>query len=87
MPNLEKVAKSYEIPFFKVEQFSDLAKTIADFFAVEGPAFLEVVSLRVQEIVPSVSSVRLENGSMKSKPLHDMFPFMTEAELAEALKI
>ncbi len=87
MPDLQKVAAAFEIPFYKVEGYHDLAKTVSTVFNQTGPVFLEVITPRVQEIVPSVSSVRLENGSMKSKPLHDMFPFMTEAELAEALKI
>jgi acetolactate synthase-1/2/3 large subunit len=87
IPELKRVSETFRIPFFQVKDYANLNMTLADFLNQPGPAILEVISPRVQEIVPSVSSVRLENGSMKSKPLHDMFPFMSEADLAEALKI
>lgn len=87
IPELKKIADTFQLPFFQVKELIKLQETLASFMSEKGPALLEVITPRVQEIIPSVSSVRLENGSMKSKPLHDMFPFMTEVQLAEALKI
>ncbi|MBC7741249.1 MAG: thiamine pyrophosphate-binding protein [Bdellovibrionaceae bacterium] len=87
IPNLQKTAENFEIPFFKVSAFSLLEETLKKVLATPGPVFCEIITPRFQEIIPSVSSIRLENGAMKSKPLHDMFPFMDEEKLNEALEI
>ena len=36
--------------------------------------------IRDQEIVPSVASVRKDDGTMVSKPLEDMYPFLPREE-------
>jgi acetolactate synthase-1/2/3 large subunit len=33
-----------------------------------------------QEIIPTVSSQKMEDGSMVSKPLEDMYPFLNRKE-------
>ncbi|MFZ3231133.1 MAG: thiamine pyrophosphate-binding protein [Pseudobdellovibrio sp.] len=87
IPDLKKTADTFEIPFFKVKEVSDLKNTIEKVLKTDGPVLCEIITPHFQEIVPSVSSVRLANGSMKSKPLHDMFPFMEEKALEQALHI
>ncbi|OFZ29744.1 MAG: hypothetical protein A2622_11025 [Bdellovibrionales bacterium RIFCSPHIGHO2_01_FULL_40_29] len=85
IPNLKKTADAFELPFFTVDNNTDLALTIEKVFATPGPVFCEIITPNTQEIIPTVSSVRLPNGSMKSKPLHEMFPFMSEEEASKTL--
>ncbi len=37
--------------------------------------------MRDQEIVPTVASVRRDDGTMVSRPLEDMYPFLDREEL------
>lgn len=85
IPNCRKIAEAFEIPHYVAEFESDLESTINQVLNSDGPVFCEIITPHFQEIIPTVSSVRLANGSMKSKPLHEMFPFLSEKETNEAL--
>ena len=43
---------------------------------VEAGEAVEIVTPSTQEIIPTVSSYKREDGTMESRPLHDMYPFM-----------
>ncbi len=79
IPSTEKIAYAYEIPYVGTHHIDELDKTVQQVLDASGPIICEIFTPPNQEIIPTVSSVRLENGSMKSKPLHDMYPFMDEA--------
>jgi acetolactate synthase-1/2/3 large subunit len=83
MPSLEKIAASYDIPFIKVAAVEDLKDQVIKALNVKGPVICEILTPNTQEIIPTVSSYKREDGSMVSKPLHDMYPFMDEATFAK----
>ena len=85
IPDTEKLAQAYELPYFKVSNISELDEVINKTLKASGPVICEVFTPPNQEIIPTVSSKKLADGSMKSKPLHDMYPFMTDDELASYL--
>lgn len=78
IPDCKKTADAFEIPFFKADKMEELESVIAKVLATQGPVFCEIVTPEFQEILPMVSSVKLDDGSMRSKPLDEMFPFMDE---------
>lgn len=86
IPSIEKLTRSYDLPFLCCDRLSSLDDVIKEAMATEGPVVVEVRGIRDQLIIPSVTSIRLPNGRMQSKPLHDMVPFLppeqVEAELA-----
>ena len=47
----------------------------------------EVMCLRDQEIIPTVASYRKEDGTMVSKPLEDMYPFLDREEFKKEMII
>jgi acetolactate synthase-1/2/3 large subunit len=81
IPNLESQAKTYRLPFLRCERLDDLNRVIDQALAIEGPVFVEIKALRDQSIIPTVRSERLPDGSMKSKPLHEMYPYLTQSEI------
>lgn len=81
IPSLKKLADAFDLKYIKIDKKDDLQKGIQTVLNTEGPIFCEIVTPPVQEIIPTVSSIKLEDGSMKSKPLHDMFPFMDSEKL------
>lgn len=75
-PDLEKIAAAYGLAFARLGQTDDLARDIAAVMAADGPVLCEVLCPRDQEIVPSSSAARRPDGTLVSKPLEDMYPFL-----------
>ncbi len=79
-PDLERISQAYRVKYFRAENNSDLDRVIQESIEFEGPAVIEIMCISDQEIVPAASSFRKENGTMVSKPLEDMYPFLSRAE-------
>jgi len=83
LPNWERIAYGFDLPFRRAKQLDELDGAIAETITREGPQFCEIVLDPEQPFSPRVSSRRLENGTMVSSPLEDMAPFLSREELAE----
>jgi acetolactate synthase I/II/III large subunit len=81
-PDFGKLAAAFDLPFVRVARNADLDGAIRETLAHDGPAVCEVVLDATQPFSPRVSSKRLADGQMVTAPLEDMFPFLSEAELA-----
>ncbi|GAH84490.1 unnamed protein product, partial [marine sediment metagenome] len=75
-PSTEKIVKAYGLKYFRISKSKELEKDLEEILNYPKAAICEVMCLRDQEIVPSVSSFTKENGMMVSKPLEDMYPFL-----------
>jgi acetolactate synthase-1/2/3 large subunit len=82
-PDFGKLAGGFDLPFVRVTRNADLHSAIRATLAHDGPAVCEVVLDATQPFSPRVSSKRLADGTMVTAPLEDMFPFLSESELAE----
>ena len=80
LPPLNQLATAYGLPFVHCPNRMTLREGLEQALRMPGPVICEVMAQSNQEVIPTVSSVRLENGSMKSKPLHDMSPFLPRDE-------
>lgn len=85
-PDLAKLCEAYSLPYVAARSRSGLRDAVARTLAAEGPVVCEVFALSDQAIIPTITSVRLENGSMRSRPLHDMFPLIEPSRLAAILE-
>ncbi|NLI78220.1 MAG: thiamine pyrophosphate-binding protein [Candidatus Riflebacteria bacterium] len=83
LPHLGRLARAYGLDYCAVRRHRDLDRTIRKVLATPGPVVCEVFGSPDQAIVPTVSSVKLEDGSMVSKPLEDMFPFLDREEFRQ----
>jgi acetolactate synthase-1/2/3 large subunit len=79
-PDLEKIAAAYDIKYVRISSSHSLGDTLSEILALPGPVLCEVICLRDQEIVPTVASARKDDGTMVSKPLEDMYPFLPRDE-------
>ena len=79
-PELKKIAEAYGIQYFRAEGSSTLDRDIDEVLAFPKAAICEVMCLADQEIKPSVSAYVKPDGSMVSKPLEDMYPFLDRRE-------
>jgi len=81
LPSFEKLAFAYDIPYRSCSNHNDLANSITDNINSDGPQICEIVLDLEQGFEPKLSSRRLEDGSMVSSPLEDMYPFLSREEL------
>ena len=84
-PEVEKIATAYGIKYFIAKEVSDLDDTLSDVMAYKGPVICEIICPQNQEIIPAVSSFKREDGSMVSKPLEDMYPFLDREEFLKEM--
>ena len=80
-PNFEKIADAYKIKYFLLKNNTTLKEKIKKVLKQKGPVLCEVNIAFNQQRIPKVSTIKLENGSLVSKPLEDMFPFLPEEEI------
>jgi len=79
-PVIEKIAAAYGIKYFLLAHSHDLIAGIREVLNYPKAVLCEVICIRDQEIVPTVSSAQKENGAIISKPLEDMYPFLDREE-------
>ena len=87
MPDFGKVAEAFGLKFFRISKNSEVDKVINKVYNTEGPLICEVILDEKQGFEPKLASKKLEDGSMYSPPLEDMFPFLDRAELEENMRI
>ena len=85
-PDMEKVGKSFNIPSYTIEKF-DFKDELQQLIDLDGPILVNVKLDPLQIFEPKLSSKKLPDGKMVSAPLEDMFPFLSENELAENMII
>ena len=75
-----KVATAYGISAFRINNHEEMPEIIEQVLKTEGPTLCEVQMQPDQLFSPRVSSQRLPDGRMVSKPLEDMYPFLSREE-------
>jgi acetolactate synthase-1/2/3 large subunit len=85
-PNMEKVGKSFDIPSYTLDKF-DFVSDVQELINMQGPVLINVKLDPNQMFEPKLSSKKLPDGKMISAPLEDMFPFLSENELASNMII
>jgi len=86
-PDFAKVAFAYNIPFTRCQNHAQLSQAISDTLNAKGPSICEVMLTLEQAFAPKLSSKRLADGRMVSRPLEDLAPFLSREELAENMLI
>ena len=79
-PSIKKIANAYGIKYFQLKSSESLEKDLDEVLNYPKATICEVNCIRDQEIIPVVSSSRNPDGTMVSKPLEDMYPFLNRDE-------
>lgn len=80
LPDTVKVAEAYGIPALRLENHNDLKVKVRQILNCEGPFVCEVMTSLEQMTMPRVSSMQRPDGTMVSKPLEDLWPFLDRRE-------
>lgn len=81
LPEWSKVAFAFGIPFHRVSAPEALANGVQAIFDQPGPGICEIVVIADEPREPRVASVIRADGSMVSRPLEDLYPFLERDEL------
>lgn len=76
-PNLKKLAQAYGMKYFSAKDNQDLKRVISKISKQKGPLLCEIICKQWQNVVPTVSSKQLPNGTMVSTSIDDMSPFLS----------
>jgi acetolactate synthase I/II/III large subunit len=79
-PEFLKIAKAYDLPSASLSTTDDIDNKLEKILKKKGTVLCEVILSNNYIFSPKVSSEKLPDGSMKSKPLEDMFPFLDRNE-------
>ena len=82
LPNFEKLAAAYGVPYFKLRNNQELDAKLQEIFAIIGPVLVEVMLDPFETLGPKAASKKLPDGQMVSEPLDNMAPFLPEEERA-----
>ncbi len=80
-PDFSKLADLYDLNYFKIDSLETMEQQIEQVLAQSGGLICEVM-LCDYAFSPRLSSEKLPDGTMVSKPLEDLFPFLDREELA-----
>lgn len=81
LPDLENIAKAYEIQYCRISEMSELEKGLKAAFAKSGPSIIDVRLVSNEMLAPKVAALPQADGSMLSMPLEDMSPLLPRDEL------
>lgn len=82
-PKFRKVAEAFDIPYEKMETHADVQSVVERVLASEGPVVCEIFMDPAQTLYPKTTSLKKDDGTMVSKPLEDMYPFLPREEFLE----
>jgi acetolactate synthase-1/2/3 large subunit len=80
LPNLGKISAAYGLPYIRIQDHDGLREAVRGALGTEGPVICEIMASPDQAIGPRVTSVVKPDGSMRSKPLEDLWPFLDRQE-------
>lgn len=86
-PSARKIAKAYGIKFARAGNNNELDKVLDEVLKYNGPIICEIMTPKNQLIIPAVASEKKPDGTMVSKPLEDMYPFLNRNEFKKNMII
>lgn len=80
-PDFSKLAYAYGIPYYECSDMQKMDEVLEKFLKQDGYAMLEIFCDKEQEFEPKSATKRLEDGTLYSPPLEDLYPFLPREEL------
>ena len=80
-PNLKSLAKAYNLHYDLIKNNRTVIRKVRKALILDGPTLFEVNINPEQPRIPRISNVKKSDGTMESRPLEDMLPFLPREEL------
>ena len=86
-PDITRVAAAYGLPTTVIDSHDHLDEKIAAVLATPGPMVCDIRLQHDYIFEPKLSSKKLPDGRMVSKPLEDMYPFLDRDEFSSNMLV
>lgn len=86
-PDMEGISRAYKIPFIKIKNHKELNDNLPEILDSNTPLICEILMSEEQELIPRSSSMKQPDGSIVSKPIEDLYPFLDRDEFRENMII
>ena len=86
-PNLRNIAHAYGVRYLPAQTNKELSDSLPEIMEYDGPIICEVFCKKWDQVVPTLSAKKMPDGTMSSKPLEDMFPFLTRKEFYDNMLV
>lgn len=83
VPDFVKLGNAFGMKTVKIEKIVELNEKIKEVLQAEGPVLCEVMVKSDYGFAPKLSARKLDDGTMVSPSLEDMFPFLGRKEFEE----
>ena len=83
IPDMEKIGRAYGLPVYKASRVSELAEAIDSTLDSNGPCMCILNVSPMSLVEPRSATQVMPDGSIKSSTLENLFPFLSDEELAE----
>jgi acetolactate synthase-1/2/3 large subunit len=80
LPDIVKIAKAYGLPTARICDQRNLRAEVRAVLDTPGPMICEVICIPDEARIPSMSSAQRADGSLFSKPIEDLWPFLDRDE-------
>lgn len=80
IPNFEKVVAAFGLPYFRIYRHEEVENVLAEVYSTKGAVVCELYQDQDQAIEPRVMSRKLDDGSIVSPVIDDLFPFLDRDE-------
>lgn len=87
LPDLERVAAVYDLPFMRIEGTANLSVAMQAALALPRPCLIDVRLMENETLAPKSAAMPQADGSMLSMPLEDMSPLLPLAQLQAEMLI
>jgi acetolactate synthase-1/2/3 large subunit len=81
LPSVRELATAYGLTVTCIEDQADLRGQVRAVLEMSGPVVCEVVAPLAEERAPRLSTAQRPDGSLASRPLEDLWPFLDRDEL------
>ncbi len=86
-PDIIKLAQAYGFPTEVIASHGGMREKIQRVLSADGPIMCEVKLVCDYKFSPKLSSQKLPDGRMVSRPLEDLFPFLSREELKQNMLV
>jgi len=86
-PDMEKIAEAYGLSFIRLSSHDELHEKLDSVLSFDKPIVCEIIMNPNQPLIPKVSSMKLPDGKVISKPMEDLFPFLPRDEFEKNMII
>lgn len=86
-PDFAHLAAAYGLAYSQITTNAEIEDGIKRVLQIEGPALCELNIAVEQGITPKASAFRREDGTLESRPLEDMAPFLPREEIWENMHL